>query len=221
MAETLYVEGSGDECDVRLDTWLRDLLARTPGVVRQVAKRETLLAIREFYEQSYAWRVVIGPKTVVANKARYTLSPYDAYANVVAVLSAEFNEVGMTALPRRPAGREPDGTAPWAYFTESPDILRLWPTPTVEYAEALTIYVALTPKITVTHVPRIAATRHYDAILDGALGRIMSQPAKPYSNQVLGQYHLNRFRAAIGKYKAAAIQGNNGAPAWSFPRFGK
>lgn len=221
MSETLYVEGSGDECDVRLDTWLKDLLPRTPGIVRQVAKREVLLAIREFYEQSFAWRVVIGPKNVVAGKSTYTLSPYDTYSNIVGVLCVEFGGKGLKHYNRRPAGEEDTAaTTPTGFYLPSPDMVRLWPTPQAALANGLILYVALTPKISVQHVPRIAATHHYDAILDGALGRLLAHPAKPYSNTVLGEYHLKRFRTAIGKYKGLAIQGHNGSQSWSFPSFG-
>lgn len=221
MAETVYVEGSGNECDVRINTWLKDLLPHTPGLVRSLAKREVLLAIREFYQQSTSWRVVIGPKNVVANKARYNLSPYDAYANIVQVFWVAYNTTSLTPMPTRPPGATLTESVPWGYYNDSPDSVVLWPTPTTFLAKGLTFSVALAPKNTVNHLPRIAATHHYDAILDGALGRILAHPAKPYSNTALGTYHLNRFRNAIGAFKGAAIQGQNGSQAWSFPPFGK
>lgn len=77
------------------------------------------------------------------------------------------------------------------------------------------------PKQTVTHLPRIASTHFYDAIYDGAVGRLFSQPAKAYSDPIRAQYHLNRFRAAIGKYAGQAKGNFSGAPTWSYPRFGK
>jgi len=220
MAETLYVEGSGDECDIRLDSWLRDLLPRTPGIVRKVATRELILTVREFYEQSSSWRVVIGPKNMQPGKAKYGLSPYDAYANIVRVLGVELSSMPLAALTRRPPGEEPVSGSPWGFYVESPDLIRLWPTPRETVANTLTFHVALTPKLSVTHLPRISATHHYDAILDGALGRILAHPAKPYSNLTVGQYHLRRFRDAIAKYKGEAIRGYNGAQPWAFPRFG-
>src|SRR5690606_8861257 len=82
-------------------------------------------------------------------------------------------------------------------------------------------YVALTPKQSVTHLPRVAATHFYDAIFDGAAGRLLGQPAKPYTNPALATYHMQRFNAAIGKFAGAAKGGFAGAPSWNFPRFGK
>lgn len=217
----ITVEGSGHECDVKLDTWLRDMLAVTPGCLPKVRKRALILACREFFEQSSAWRVVIGPKKLVALKKRYYLSPYDAYANVVRVFSVEWNGIPLRPVTRRPSGREPDATNPIYYYLEGADQVRIWPQSNVDEDSALTFYVALMPKQTVTHLPRIAATHFYDAIYDGAVGRLFSQPAKAYSDPVRAQYHLNRFRAAIGKYAGQAKTNFSGAATWTFPRFGK
>jgi len=217
----ITVEGSGNECDVKLDTWLRDMLPVTPGCLPKVRKRALILACREFFEQSATWRVTIGPKKLVAFKKRYYLSPYDAYANVVRVLSVEYDGIPLRPLARRPAGREPEARNPTHYYLEGPDQVRLWPQSNIDQEAMLTFFVALTPKQSVTHLPRIAASHYYDAIYDGAVGRLFSQPAKAYSDPMRAQYHLNRFRAAIGKYAAQAKGGFAGAPSWSYPKFGK
>jgi hypothetical protein len=219
--DNITVEGSGHECDVKLDTWLRDMLPVTPGCLPKVRKRALILACREFFEQSTAWRETIGPKALLANKKRYYMSPFDAYANVVRVLAVSYKGLPLRVLPSRPPGVEPDATNPIYAFLEGPDTVRVWPMSKDNVANALTFYVALMPKQTVTHLPRIAASHFYDAIYDGALGRLFSQPAKPYSNSTLAQYHLNRSRAAIGKYAGAAKGGFANAPSWTFPRFGK
>jgi hypothetical protein len=221
---TITVEGSGHECDVKLDTWLKDILPHTPGLVRKVAKRELILTAREFYERSCAWRVVVGPKNMIADKRRYVMSPYDAYADVVKVLSVEFEGMPLMPVERRPQIIDRmDQTSDIAryYWLEAPDYVRLEPVPQTSVASSLTFYVVLTPKQTVSHLPRIAATHHYDALLDGVLGRLFSHPAKPYSNPDLAQYRLTRFRAAIGSFAGMAKVGYSGAQAWNFPRFGK
>lgn len=222
MSNTVVVESSGHECDAKLDTWLRDILPRTPGIVRKVAKRELVLACREFFEKSCAWRTVVGPKNMVANKKNYYTGPYDAYTDVVRVFSVELQGQPLSVMLRRPSGVEPEATVPHSYYIgETPDHVRVWPMPNSSLTNALTFYLALTPKVTVTRLPRIAQTHFYDAILDGVLGRVYAHPAKPYSNATLGQYHLNRFRAAIGNYAGEARKGFGEATSWGFPRFGK
>jgi hypothetical protein len=221
VTETVYVEGSGSSGDVKLDTWLRDLLPRTPGALRKVVKREVVLAAREFFEQTAAWRVVVGPKNLVANKKRYYMSPYDAYANVVQVFSVELNGSPLVPLLRRPAGAEPTRDYPSRFYMDSPDTVRLWPYPQNSMTNALTFYVALAPKQTVTHLPAVALSHWYDAILDGALGRLFTHPAKPYSNPAAAEYHLKRFRSAIGRVSGQAKASAAGASSWAFPKFGK
>lgn len=221
MTSTITVESSGHECDAKLDTWLRDLLVVTPGCMPKVRKRALVLACREFFEQSAAWRVTIGPKLLKANKKRYYLSPYDAYSDVVRVLGVAYKGIPLKAIAHRPPGEEPDATQPTRYYLEGPDKVRLWPQSNADVEDALTFYVALMPKQTVTHLPRVAATHFYDAIYDGAAGRLLSQPAKAYSDPVRAQYHLQRFRAAIGKYAAQGKSNFSGAATWRFPSFGK
>lgn len=221
MSDTITVEGSGHECDAKLDTWLRDILPLTPGCIAKVRKRELILACREFFEQSAAWRVVIGPRAMIANKKRYYMSPFDAYANIVRVFDVELNGCTLRKYNRRPAGEELASDRPFGWFLDNPEQVRLWPASSTNEANALTFYVALTPKQSVTHLPRVAATHFYDAIRDGTLGRLYGHPAKPYSDTVRAQYHLNRFRAAIGKYAGAAKGGFANAPSWGYPRFGK
>lgn len=219
--ETILVEGSGTEVSATLSVWLRDLTPITPGCVPSVRRRALVLACREFFEQSTAWRVVVGPKQLKADRKRYMLSPYDAYADVVQVLSAEMDGVPLRPYSRRPAGKEPDMDRPLGYYMDGPDTVRFWPTSATTIPDSLTFYVALTPKQSVRLLPRIALTHFYDAIFDGAAGRLVAQPAKPYTNPTLAQYHLKRFRAAIGAYAAKAKGGMNNTPSWTFPRFGK
>lgn len=219
--QSITVEGSGHECNVTLATWLQDILPHTPGVVRRVAKRELVLAAREFFEQSTTWRVMVGPKNMKAQKKRYVLSPYDAYADTVMVLSVELLGRPLHALFRPPARLTLGMDQPTSYYLSAPDTVRLWPLPQTDVDDALTFYVALQPKQTVTHLPKIALTHYYDALLDGVLGRLFSHPAKPYSNAALGAYHLKRFRTAIAEYGARAKKGFTNAESWCFPGFGK
>lgn len=221
MSCAIKVESSGHECDASVATWLQDLLPQLPGAVRKVVKRELVLACREFYEQSFAWRAVIVPRTMKADKIRYSLSPYDAYSDIVGVMGVELEGQPLKPMARRSRYFDRTANTPTHYWLETPDTVRLWPLPTSTVLGSLAFHVALTPKQTVKNLPRIALTHHYDAILDGTLGRMFSHPAKPYSNIVSAQYRLQRFRAAIGKYAGAAKQGYGGAQNWAFPRFGK
>lgn len=56
-------------------------------------------------------------------------------------------------------------------------------------------------------------------ILDGVLGRMMNQTAKPYSSVRGAAYHLTRFRKVIAAARTSALRRNTfGAQAWIFPQ---
>lgn len=60
---------------------------------------------------------------------------------------------------------------------------------------------------------------HHLGLLDGLLGKMMTQPDKSYSDKVQGAYHLKRFRDAISRARAAKLQANTrGATAWQYPQ---
>lgn len=59
---------------------------------------------------------------------------------------------------------------------------------------------------------------HVD-LLDGLLGKMMTQINKSYSNTKQGEYHLRRFRVGIGKARSAKLRANTlGAAAWRYPQ---
>ncbi len=56
-------------------------------------------------------------------------------------------------------------------------------------------------------------------ILDGLIGRMMGQMAKPYSNNQLAMYHLKRFQGAVSQAKVEAMHRNvYRGQAWNFPQ---
>ena len=58
-----------------------------------------------------------------------------------------------------------------------------------------------------------------DDVLSGLLGRMMSQPAKPYTNMQLSVYHMRRFRDGIARAKVEAMHQNvYRAQSWRFPQ---
>ncbi|WP_020095680.1 hypothetical protein [Methylobacterium sp. 285MFTsu5.1] len=56
--------------------------------------------------------------------------------------------------------------------------------------------------------------KNHQMLLDGALGRLMAQAAKPYSSPKLAEYHLRRFRNAMQQVRVATTGGGR---AWRFP----
>lgn len=217
--DSVFLEGSGCECDVTLDTWLRDSLGSIPGAVRSVAARELVLACREFFERSYAWQGRIEDQDAKAGREQYWTSPYDQYANVIAVMGVDFNGVPLGRYPFRPSRRSTDSsdTPVGFYAAPAPDAIELWPDLSSDVGDAITFIVALTPKTTVEHLPRIAEVKFFDAIMDGFLARMYMHPNKPYTDKQLANQKRKAFNHWIGKYMGQAKQGFVSAQNWVYP----
>jgi hypothetical protein len=204
---------------VSISVWLKDILPRTPSIVRAVARRELILTAREFYKESTAWRGVVESVFWSDNTYGHTVASPDVNAEILQVLAVEVNGVELTAKVQRPVGERGDGT-PTLWYPTGPDTIEIWPTPE-QYDDDVLVRVALIPTVTATTLPDVAMRSHYEALLDGVLGRLYAHPAKPYSNQQLGAYHLNRFRNAIAAAKGETIQGGFAGQNWQYPTFGK
>jgi hypothetical protein len=224
MTNYADVTASGAEGQANLNIWLQDVTPWCPGVHRSVFKRQLILAVREFFEQSWAWRAEIGPITLVTNQQTYMLSPFNSTTDVVGVIWAAVNGSPiqpLTAAPPPSQNGQPFADTPGGYWLPRPDIIAVYPIPNItSVPQNLTVNCALRPKMSVTQVPKICVTDFYEAILNGVLYRLLNQPAKPYSNPQLAAYFETRFRKDIGVYAGKAKKGFAGGASWQFPYFG-
>ena len=104
---------------------------------------------------------------------------------------------------------------------ENPALLRIIPTVNVDKPWALVPIVALRPSMNLNideNIPDVFAEVHFDAILEGAAGRLMSQQDKPYSNVIMAQYYLRRFRIAMSMARdLVRRQYTSADPDFTFP----
>jgi hypothetical protein len=227
VSQYASVEASGAEGQANLNLWLKDVSVYVPGIHRSVLKRQLILACREFFEQSRAWRASIGPLNIVQGQNTYMMSPFNSTTDVVGVIAVAINGIPVDPIAYKPAndGTQtppvPTNNQPFGYYMLRPDVLALYPTPAVALSGALQVLVSLKPKSSVKQVPHIAVTDFYEAILAGVLYRVLNQPGKPYSNPSLAVEFEAKFRQYIGMYAALAKKGFNNGASWRFPRFGK
>jgi hypothetical protein len=220
------VEASGAEGQANLNLWLKDASVYVPGIHRSVLKRQLILACREFFEQSRAWRASIGPLNVVAGQNTYMLSPFNSTTDVVGVIAVAINAVPVMPIAFRPPndGTQtppvPTNNQPFGYYMLRPDVMALYPTPAKSLPGSLQVLCSLKPKASVKQVPHIAVSDFYEAILCGVVYRCLNQPGKPYSNPALAAQFESKFRTYIGMYAGLAKTGFNQAPSWRFAPFG-
>lgn len=68
--------------------------------------------------------------------------------------------------------------------------------------------------------PAWVLARYRNIVLDGLLGRMMSQPNKPFSNMQLSVFHMRKFIGGISSARVEATRNNTyRQQAWRFPGF--
>lgn len=215
------------EYTASLDTFLKDTLPELPGAVRSVALRELRLAIREFFEKSYAWTTWVTGVTVPTGETPIQVTDSDANTTVIGVLHVTYgsNDEGFAdlgTLNKRPTKYE-TGSAPSHWFiTSNPDEFVLYPYVDPAPTKTVSVEVALMPNIAIdatqNTLPRQIELKYYDAILQGFLARMYIHPNKPYSAPLLGNQLRHSFVRTMGFYAAQRKAGNNNSPSWTFPR---
>ena len=201
-----------------VSTWLKDFLPRTPGAVRSVAKRELINAAREFFRESGVWLHLDEGIDFVAGTYAYTATPPDSNSEILQIYSIERNGLPMTPKVERPTGERESGTP--LYWTADKAAFSIWPTP-VNGDTTVIVRSILIPTAGTSVLPDMAASKYYEAILDGSLARMYGHPAKPYSNPAYATYHLNRFRNAIGVAAGERKTGGFSGQNWQYPSFAK
>jgi hypothetical protein len=67
--------------------------------------------------------------------------------------------------------------------------------------------------------PAWILSKYGNDFLDGLMGRMMSQIAKPYSNTAMGTYHTKKFNNAMSQAKVEALHQNvYRGQSWRFPQ---
>ena len=130
---------------------------------------------------------------VAAGTAEYSFIP-PVGAAVHAITHAAFNSkeisphTGELDIPARDWRNQ---TGRPEYVLGGATSLRLVPEP--DEAGTLTMIVALKPSASAAGIDERLFNEYREAIIHGALARLMLSPRKPYTNTQLAQYHQQQF----------------------------
>ena len=179
--------------------------ARThlPGALDSMIQVEMYSALDELLQGSGCWKEDIDFATV-ADTTIYEIEPEENVALIVRLNrleNADEIEVKSTMY--------------------EPGVIVLNTAPTV--VETLTAKVVLTVSTTLAsgdpNVPEWILAKYSTGLVDGLVGRMMAQPAKPYTSERLSIYRMRRFVGAIARARVEAQHGNlTGGQTWQFPQ---
>jgi hypothetical protein len=194
---------------------LPQLLGEAPGCPDVTAINALRRATIEFCERTHAWSELQEDPTPLEEGVHTYEIEAPAGARVELVLEVWVNGAPLTGKSMAEIGRLVPG---WqtatanrpVYFNaeEGENQLRLFPIPAALNGELLTARVAYAPTSTSNRIADSVANKDLEALISGALGRLMVMPNKAWSNAPLASYHLERFEAAITKRRIKKAHGN-------------
>lgn len=187
------------------DQLLNQARARLLGASDAGLKGELYDVLSEFFNDSRCWLESIR-FNVVTDTTTYDITPSEGQiVGLVGVLNSS-NQSQAALMPNI-------GTV---ILSSAPNVAEA---PLYYYALVAKTVKLPTGKDQMPIGPDWVLPRWHTGILDGLLGRMMSQPQKPYTSEKHAAYHLKRFRDAIAQARTAALRQHTlGAQAWRFPQ---
>lgn len=179
--------------------------SRLPGAVDNNIYFEMQPVLDEFFRMSHCWRErILVP--VLSGVLDYELESVDLPSRVTSLLAfvtTEGTSIGATMII--------PGTMTLTRAINDPADYYAWVTLTIANRTTNALY----PRF-----PQWVADRHSDTIADGIVGRLMGQPAKPYSSPQHALFYSRKFRARCQEIRGETSRQNlAGGQNWRFPRF--
>ena len=189
--------------NVELSRLMDNARVRLPGAIDTAIQLELFAVLNEFFQDSNCWYEDIS-LNVTPNVTSYSIVP------------------SSTAAPVRLIGVANSSNQMQMAVFDLPSTLTLIVAPS--QADTFTARLVLTVDDPVSSegfpdCPEWALNKYQSDILDGVLGRMMSQIAKPYTNERMAIYHTRKFRGAVAQAKVEAQHGNiYRGQNWRFPQ---
>jgi hypothetical protein len=185
---------------------MNDVRLHLPGALDTVIQQEMFMMLTELCKNTNVWREDI-PVALQLNVTSYQLVPTGT-ANIFRLMWVLDSNQLMV-----PAGMSTPGQLDLVNPPSSP-------------AQVLTVTATVAEKpvdpVDNQNFPQFPSSildQYRDDMLDGIVGRMMTQPAKPYTNKEMGTYHLRRWRTAMARIRVEQQRANGfRIQAWSYPQ---
>jgi hypothetical protein len=180
-----------------------------PSAAADSALRQSAIA---FCEQSLAWQGTHPDISVAAGTAEYAFTP-PADAVVHSIIHAALDGEEIALYPGEPGMGSINlhrGKGTPAYILAGAASLTLVPAPGAPGTLSMTV--AFKPSPASTGIADGQFNEYREAIIHGALVRLMLSPKKPYSSVQLAQYHQQQFAAKTAAAGQRVARGYTRAP---------
>lgn len=193
--------------------WQTALLAELPGATWDFVEATLCQVVNEFFTFTGVW-IEKMPIDLRDERKTYYLNPVVGRdVEVLYVYALQKADESFVPLVEPMAGMTGGGAYVWPAA-----VVNLPEYPAADEKNGLFAIVALRPKMCAGEVPDDAVMLHFDAIKNGALGRLKAMPSKPWTDVAGAAVHQRRFRNGMAEARDMARRGYAAAaPAWRFP----
>lgn len=182
---------------------------RLPGATSQTVQQELFMVADEFFKESNAWREDI----------QFDVPGTDPNGTVYEVTPS-----GNVIIDKLMWMRNADGGGRIFGQMSVPGEITLstYPSSPAKYIATVALTVTdPTQRDGYVSFPDWVLAKYRGVFLNGILGKMMSQPAKPYTNTQLSVYYIKLFTSGKAAARVDAQRANvYKAQAWNFPSFG-
>lgn len=176
----------------------------------EMAESRLILAAREFFSRSQAWRGKLDAITSIAGVADYPEIVEQQHVDIVRVLSAYYGDTPIEPLVATDffeEQREDPGTeARPSFMTVEGDVLYLHRAP-LESGVVIHVEATYKPALSATGLPQDLWGQYIEHIAEGAKARLYASQAKPYSDLNLAAAARSVFNREISKAYMRASKG--------------
>lgn len=197
---------------------IRTYIPELPGFVVQ---RHVIRAVREFCEETRAWRTNIN-LTTTANVSTINLaSLLPINTELVDVISMKNSGGGAPVVPRTYAWLD-ENTSDWRgetndlanyYVLNGNNTLQLIPTPATTSSNLYNTRVAVKPTLDAATLDDVLLNKYRETIISGTLGLLFMIPRKTWTDLQMAAYHSGRFNEDMKQARSeAADEFQTGVP---------
>lgn len=200
--------------DAEVTRLMNSAMARLPGATTGNIQQELFNVMDEFFKASNVWKEDIDVPVPGGDPA--------GTAYVMAPAEPAIIDKLMWVYTKETSGNTLRGS-PWSAAMEIPGELTLGTQP--NSTTTLVATVALTVQDPVNRdgyvvFPMWVLQKYYGVILDGVLGKMMSQRNKPWTDTQMTVYHSRKFEGGKAAARVDATHNNTyRQQAWRFPGF--
>jgi hypothetical protein len=185
---------------------------RLTGATDGVLQQELFSVMDDFFKKSNVWNEDIEIEVPGGDPANTVYQLASSAPAQIDKLLWVFQKPDQTSIGR--------GSGVMAYMS-TPGELTLRTQPSSDVTYIVTVALTVTDpadRSGYVQFPAWVLAKYREAILDGLLGRMMTQPSKPYTNSQMAVFHMRKFLQAAASARVEWTRNNTyRAQAWAFP----